>query len=415
MNSKLLPAYLLTLVNVLGFSILMPVLPFIVESYGAEEWVYGLLLTFYSASQFIGAPYLGAMSDRRGRKPVLMISQAGTLLSWIIFLIALSVPDVPLWGFSIPLWIIAFSRILDGITGGNSAVANAYVADITTPKEKTYIFGYLGGIAGIGMIVGPGLGGFASSGSLGYAGTLYLAAGISTITLVVIYFFLKESLKSENRSQAKRQSMAQSIFIFRRIKVAQPKPIIKLLFVLKFLFSIMMAFYISTIALFLIDLFEFNSQELGVFMLVVGVFLAFNQVVMSKLFINRFGAPRALIIGLTFTFLGMFCITLTDNLILYCVFYYVLNLGLSVCFPTFNSLIASNANPKKQGEIMGISESLNSLAMAAFPILAAAIYGEIGYYVYYLIAALPLICLFIAYSRFSTLAPSQTTTVDEQE
>lgn len=404
MNNKLLPAYLLTFVNVLGFSILMPVLPFIVESYGAEEWVYGMLLTFYSAFQFIGAPYLGAMSDRLGRKPVLLISQAGTLLSWIIFIIALSLPEVPFWGLAIPIWIIAFSRILDGLTGGNTAVANAYVADITSPKEKTYIFGYLGGIAGLGMIIGPGLGGFASSGSLGFSGTLLLAAGISTVTLIIIYFFLKESLSPQNKSTAAKQSMAQSFFIFKRIRIAQPKPIIKLLFVTKFLFSIMMAFYISTIALFLIDLFQFDSEQLGIFMLVVGVFLAFNQVVMSKWFIRKFGAAKTLIIGLALSFLGMFCITLTDNLYLYCVFYYVLNLGLSICFPTFNSLIASNANPTKQGEIMGISESLNSLAMASFPILAAAIYGWIGYYVYYFIAALPLLALGISISSYVVLS-----------
>ena len=192
MNTRLLPAYLLTFVNVLGFSILMPVLPFIVESYGADEWVYGLLLTFYSAFQFLGAPYLGAMSDGKGRKPILIISQAGTLLSWFVFMIALSLPETPIWGYALPLWIIALSRILDGITGGNTSVANAYVADITTKKEKSYIFGYLGGIAGLGMIIGPGLGGFAASSSLGYMGTLIVASGISMITLIVIFLFLKE-------------------------------------------------------------------------------------------------------------------------------------------------------------------------------------------------------------------------------
>ena len=111
MNKRLVPAYLLTFVNVLGFSILMPVLPFVVESYGAPKWVYGLLLTLYSAFQFLGAPYLGAMSDRIGRKPVLLISQAGTLLSWFVFLLALAVPEVGFLGFALPLWIIAASRI----------------------------------------------------------------------------------------------------------------------------------------------------------------------------------------------------------------------------------------------------------------------------------------------------------------
>ncbi|MEO9531709.1 MAG: MFS transporter [Crocinitomicaceae bacterium] len=403
MNQRLAPAYLLTFVNVLGFSILMPVLPFIVEDYGAPKWVYGLLLTLYSAFQFLGAPYLGALSDEKGRKPILIVSQAGTLLSWIVFIIALSLPDIPVWGYSLPLWIIALSRILDGITGGNASVANAYVADITTKNEKSYIFGYLGGIAGLGMIIGPGLGGFAASSSIGYLGTLFVASGISIITLITLFFWLKESNPPENRIEKKRHNLAHSILIFSRIKEANPKPIIKLLFIMKFLFSVMMAFYIATIALFLKDLFKFNVEELGVFMLVVGVFLAFNQVVMSKMFIRKFGAPKTLLIGLSLTFFGLFCITLTDNLILYCIFYYVLNLGLSICFPTFNSLITTNANPKRQGEILGISESINSLAMASFPLIAAAVYQYYGYYVYYFIAALPLAALLLAMSKIKTL------------
>src|SRR5690606_14041527 len=175
MNKKLLPAYLLTFVNVLGFTILMPVLPFVVKEFHAPEAVYGLLITFYSAFQFLGAPYLGALSDSVGRKPVLLISQAGTLISWFVFLIALAMPDIPFLGMALPLWIIGLSRILDGVTGGNTSVTNAYVADITTREQKSYIFGYLGGIAGLGMIIGPGIGGLAAGGSIGYSGTVLVA------------------------------------------------------------------------------------------------------------------------------------------------------------------------------------------------------------------------------------------------
>ena len=132
MNKKLLPAYFLTFVNVIGFSILMPVLPFIVEKYGAPDWVFGLLLSLYAAFQFVGAPYLGALSDSLGRKPILVISQAGTLLSWFIFLLALYLPDYTLFGVGVGLLVIGIARALDGVTGGNASVANAYVSDITT-------------------------------------------------------------------------------------------------------------------------------------------------------------------------------------------------------------------------------------------------------------------------------------------
>ena len=202
----------------------MPILPFVVESYGAPEWVYGLLLTCYSAFQFIGAPFLGALSDSSGRKPILLVSQAGTLLAWLVFLLALFLPNNNLLGLAVPIWIIMLSRILDGITGGNTSVANAYVADITTREEKSYIFGYLGGIAGIGMIIGPGLGGLAASTSLGYKGTILVAVAISTITLLAISFWLKESLPLEERRERKKHNIWHSLFIPGRIKAANPRP-----------------------------------------------------------------------------------------------------------------------------------------------------------------------------------------------
>jgi len=230
MHKKFIPAYLLTFVNMLGFGILLPVLPFIVDSYNAPKWVYGLLLTLYSAFQFIGAPYLGAMSDYRGRKPILMVSQAGTLFSWLVFLFALYLPTTPLLGIALPLWIIGLSRILDGITGGNNSVTQAYVGDITNKKEKTFIFGYLGGVAGIAMVIAPGLGGFTAGSSLGYVGTLLTAIAVSVITLLAIFYWVKESHPPQNRGPTKKQSLFKNIFIFKKIKEVNPKPIIKLIF-----------------------------------------------------------------------------------------------------------------------------------------------------------------------------------------
>ena len=380
----------------------MPVLPFIVEGYGAPEWVYGLMLTLYSAFQFLGAPFLGSLSDSVGRKPVLLISQAGTLLSWIIFLVALYIPDMTVFGVSLALLIIGFSRALDGITGGNTSVANAYVSDITTRSEKSYIFGYLGGIAGIGVIIGPGIGGFTSSGEMGYKGTLLAAIAISILTLITI-FLIKESHPKDKRTPLEHESFIHRFLILQKIREINPKPVIKVLFFTKFFFSIMMAFYVSTIALFIIDLFSFDEKELGLFMLVVGIFLSFNQAIVSRLVIKRIGEFRTLLTGLFLSGLGLICITLTDNFWLYISFYYIMNLGLSLSFPTFNALIAIHADPKKQGAVMGISESINSFAMAAFPILGATLYGLMGYHVYYLTAGLPLIAFAIAFRGYNRL------------
>lgn len=395
MNKHLFPAYLLTFVNVLGFSILMPVLPFVIEDYNAPDWVYGLMLALYSGFQFIGSPILGSMSDRMGRKPILMVSQAGTLLSWLIFLAALFLPDIPVFGFAIPLWVVAFSRILDGITGGNISVTNAYVSDITSRKEKSYVFGYLGGIVGIGLIIGPGIGGFTASTSLGYTATLLAAILISSVALISMFVWLKESHPVEKRI-AKKQSFIDNFFILRHIRKLAPSPIIKLLFLLKLLFSIMSACYMGTIVLYIIDLFEFSPREIGIFMLVVGVFLGVNQAVVSKWFINHFGVFKTLLIGLGLSSIGAVAITMTVDLYWYIAYYYVLNLGFSLCYPTFTALVSIHADEEKQGEVMGIYESINAFAMTVFPIFAAAVYGWRGKEIYYFMAILPFLAFLSA-------------------
>ncbi len=397
MFKKFIPAYLLTFVNVLGFSLLMPVLPFVVDGYGAPKWVFGLLITLYSVFQFIGAPILGAMSDTIGRKPILLISQGGTLLSWVIFVIALSLPEYQILGLALPLWIVALSRILDGITGGNASVTNAYVSDLTTKKEKSYIFGYLGGIVGIGMIIGPGIGGLAASTSIGFLGTLLTSIVISIFTLITIFKWLDESHPIEKRVAKKKLNIWEIIYIPKRVKRVNPSPIIKVLFTMKFFFSSMMGFYVGTMALFLVDLFSFNVKELGFFMFVIGLFLSLNQAFVSKFFVKRIGAFNTLILGLILSTLGLVAITLTDNVWLYIPCYYVLNLGISLCFPVFNSIISVNANPAKQGEIMGISEAINSFCMACFPVIGALIYASIGSDLYRFMIVLPLTAFVFAF------------------
>ena len=210
-------------------------------------------------------------------------------------------------------------------------------------------------------------------------------------------FWLKESLPIEERRERQRHNIWHSLFIPGRIKAANPKPIIKLLFTMKLFFTMMMAFYIGTIALYLIDLFHFKEHELGVFFFVVGVFLAFNQAFLSKRFIKRFGEFKTLLIGLSLCVIGLFAITTTDNLYLFIAFYYAMNLGLSLCFPTFNALISVHADPQKRGEIMGISESINSFSMAVFPVIAATLYGLIDKNLYYLMVALPSTAIFLAF------------------
>ncbi|MDG1176505.1 MAG: MFS transporter [Flavobacteriales bacterium] len=409
-NLKILPAYLLTFVNVIGFSIMIPVLPFIVKEANAPEYVYGLLLSAYSFFQFIGSPFLGKLSDSRGRKPILVISQFGTLLSWVIYgvayFVAYDVLEVYQYDFmgkvffySLPLIIIAFARIADGLTGGNISVTNAYISDITTLEQKKTIFGTLGGIVGIGFVIGPAIGGLTSgyneNGEFEYLGTILTAAGVSLIALLSILFFLKESLPIEKRREYKKHNFIKSFNIVKRVNSLNPKYIVKQVLVLKSLMSATMAFYIATIVLYVIELFDFTPFGTGIFLLVAGIFLGFNQAVLFKKVVLKIGELYTLIIGFSLTALGLVLITLTDILWIYMILYYILNLGLSLSFPVFNSLISQHADEDKQGEIMGISESIQSISNAIFPVIATAIYGFIGYNIYFFLALIPLAGSFV--------------------
>jgi MFS family permease len=381
-------AYLLSAVNILGYSILIPVLPFIVEDYGAEEWVYGLLLSTYSLFQFIGATWLGQLSDSQGRKKILLISHAGTLLSWGLFAIAYFSPIEPkIVGFALPLVIILLARIIDGITGGNSAVAEAYISDITTPEEKKTIYSTIGGVAGLGMIVGPGMGGFFASGSIGYLGTVLLAGSISTITLFFIVRYVKESLPPERRRTEANTQWWMHFRIVHRLKTLDEVPVVKYALWLKWLFTILMSIYVSTIALFVIDLFEFTERELGIFMLMVGGFLSFNQLVVVRRILLKWGAIKSLQFGLGLASVGFILITQTQSIWVYAGFYYILNLGIAMCLPSFNTIFAEHAKRENMGETMGISNGLMSLSNAMVPVIAAWTYSLIGHQIYWISSA----------------------------
>ncbi len=195
-HPSVVPLSLVEVVNAFGVSLLIPVLPVISTQFGGGYIMYGILLSIYSLFQFFSAPLWGSLSDKYGRKKILLISQWGTLMSWIIFGIARFVPSEPSFlGITLPLWIILGARVFDGITAGNNAVINAYVADISTStQDKIKYFGILGGMGGIGVMIGPLLGGLSASfSSRGTFGTIMVAAILSLITFGVMRRRLPQS------------------------------------------------------------------------------------------------------------------------------------------------------------------------------------------------------------------------------
>ncbi len=383
---KVLPVVLLTFVNTLGFSLFIPVFPFVVEKYGGGPIMFGVLLSIYSIFQFLGAPVLGAFSDRYGRRPIILISFIGTLIGWLIFALAYFAPNYQLWILPLPMAIILFARVIDGITGGNNSVAVAFASDITTPEEKTKVFGLMGGVLGVGLLVGPALGGLTGSTQYEYLGTVLLAAAISCGTLIYIYFFMPESLEPKNRVKGLGFAFHKEINLVRRIRKYTHNKYVLNLFFMRAFFTFVFMSYTSILVLYVRNSFGLNPKELGLLFLFIGSFLIFNQVVISPRLARRYGNMKTFVIGLGLIIIGLPGLIFVGNLPAFILNAYVINLGISCSMPTFRTLLTTNVDRSQQGEVTGIDESILAGASAISPLFASILYAHVHRLVFFILS-----------------------------
>src|ERR1700722_14681599 len=197
-RSPLLPIFLIVLVDVLGLTIILPLLPFYAEHLGPSPPVVGLLISSYAFCQLIAGPILGRMSDHMGRKPLLIVSQIGTLIGFLIL------------AFAGSLWVVFLSRIIDGLTAGNLSLAQAYIADVTTPENRAKSFGVIGVAFGIGFLIGPGISGFLSQ--YGYVYPIFAAAFLSASSIVCTATLLPKAEPHASDGEAGPGGRRLSIF-----------------------------------------------------------------------------------------------------------------------------------------------------------------------------------------------------------
>lgn len=397
---NLIGVALLTLVNILGFSILIPVLPFIVKEYNATHITYGFLLSIYSVCQFVAAPYLGALSDKYGRKAILLFSQLGTLISWGIFGLAWFVPTLPVLGTTLPIIVISISRILDGLTGGNAAVANAYLSDITPAHKKTKYFGAITAVFGVGFLVGPVIGSYSSATPIGYLGTVIVAGTISLITLLFIRFFVTESLPPEQRNPTVQIDLRKELNLIRRIGKYRNNSTVTNLFRMWFFYALAYGSYITVIILHIIEIFDLSTLEVGNMMLIVGFALIFNQIIIAKFVSHRLGQMRSLLFGFIFSITGLITMSLTTNFYLFILFSFIFGIGFSLTIPTFKALFGNSVDKNQQGEVMGIDQSIDSFCLAVTPIISTILYSVIGGFTFSVLAVFASIALWLYLQKY---------------
>ena len=400
MIQKILPIAALTFVNMLGFTILIPVLPFIIQQYDVNQVYYGILLSSYAAFQFFGAPLLGSLSDIYGRKPILIISQLGTLLSWVVFLIAYFIPEsIHIMSTPLPIIIIALARVIDGITGGNNSVANAYMTDIIKPSERANAFGILGAAMGIAMIVGPAIGGYTASFSIGYLGTTLAAILISTVTLIIMIVGLSETHTPNYNMKNQPFQIFKQFNLISKINKYRQNHFIALILNMRVITLIAFSGYISIVVLFMIDRFGLNERELSIALLIVGSYFIINQAFMVKRFVTRFGDRKTLMISHVLMMIGIIAVALSPNLIIFLAVYYILNLGIALSISTFKALLSRGAKPENQGEIMGLDESLMAASTAIMPIIIVGIYTSLQAITFYILATVIAASLVLAWIK----------------
>ncbi len=355
MIKALLPILGITFIDILGFSMLIPLLPYYVTHFGASPFVVGVLFSVFSLCQLISGPIWGNVSDRIGRKGVLIISQIGATIGW----------GMLGWAPSIA-WVFA-ARVLEGASGGNIGVTQAYVADLVPPKDRARAFGYIGATFAFAFTFGPAIAGALST--YGYSVPLYVAAGLQFITLIVTIIVLPESrTKLEEKSAV---GLGEIVRTFR-----DPKLSSKLW--QKLALSLTLYGWFSVQALFLAHQLHFSFKETAYLFAVFSVVNAFMNAIVVGRASDRLGNRVMSTIGIGSLVVGFSFVPFIHNVWQMAGLMIFFSMGMAFGSTGLTALISGAADDRKQGTVLGVTSSLDSFAGIISPPVATAFLGSLG-------------------------------------
>jgi MFS transporter, DHA1 family, tetracycline resistance protein len=364
-NSKQLPTlFLIVFINLAGFGVVLPVFPFFGTMVEASPAQITIAMAAYSLGQFVGAPIWGKLSDRHGRRPILIFSLVGAIISYIILAHATNI------------WALGASRLFGGLMAGNIAAAFAYVGDITTPESRPKAMGMIGASFGLGFIFGPAIGGLIAGGSPDFndfAIVGYTSAAITTVAALAAYFLLPESLTAERRAQANSARSDMKV-----ADVFRAKPVVWALMILTLLVIGSAAMMETTLAFFGRDAFRWGPSDVGLAFAGIGLISTALQGGAAGPLARRFGSASLAISGVSAQAAGLIIMAAATTSTIALAGMGVMAIGLGLFSPAFQTLTSDQTNDGDRGLIMGLTQGASSLGRVGGPAVSGTIYQQMG-------------------------------------
>ena len=359
-KSPLFVIFMTIFIDLIGFGIAIPVLPaFAKEQFGASPFGIGWLIASYSIMQFVATPFLGQLSDKYGRRPILFFSLLGTGVAALIT------------GLSTSLWMLFASRIFDGITGGNISTAQAYIADVTTKETRAKGMGLIGAAFGLGFIFGPAIGGILSQ--FGTHVPFFFVSGLAFANAITLYFVLPESRKTssiENAAAPRRSRFAE---LFESMQNRRFRVITLVYFLTTVAFSVMTTVFVQYTAV----RFGYTPAQNGYLFAYIGILAIILQGGIFARLAAKFGESRLIVAGCVLLAASFFAVPfvgpLTGGLAALLVGIAFFSIGNSLSSPALTSLASKEAHDEAQGKTLGLLQSAASLARAIGPALSAVL------------------------------------------
>ncbi len=375
--------FLITFVNLLGFGLIIPLLPFYVERVGGSPEIITLIIALYSLLQFITAPVLGRLSDKYGRRIILIWTMAGTVLAYVLLGIAES------------LWLVIVARTLGGVMGGNLSVTYAYVSDISSPQDRPKSMGLIGAAFSLGFMLGPALGGLLAGSDMATANFFLpamIAAGLSTIALMGVLIILPESLKPEIRAQ---NSDRPHVDMSTQLQIVFSKRTLAILIAIAFLVFAAWTVVQSIFALWANRVLDFGPTQIGLIFAYSGMVGVACQVILIGPLAKLVSEKTIVLLTIIAMCLGLITLSGATNLSYTLLSMTLLSASHSVFFPVISSLVSKEATETDRGVVLGVFQGVSSLGRVAGPTFAGAAFAQLGYNVPYLIGAAIMLPCFV--------------------